>query len=53
MVDFLTPFLFFVIAFLDSDFFPCKIKREKLHNAVHCTLLIKPKYIQTCKLNCN
>lgn len=33
MADFVTPFLFFVIAFLDIDFFPCKIEREKLHNA--------------------
>lgn len=53
MADFLTPFLFLVIAFLDSDFFPCKIKREKRHNAVNCTLLIKTNYIQTSKLNCN
>lgn len=47
MVDFVTLFLFFVIAFLDTDFFPCKIKREKLHNAVCCTSLIKPNDIQT------
>ena len=53
MADFVTPFLFFVIAFLETDFFPFKIKREKLHNAVCCTSLIKPNYIQTLKLNCN
>lgn len=48
--DFVTVFLFFVIAFLDMDFFPFKIKREKLHNTVYSTSLTKNKLHRTLKV---
>lgn len=46
----MTVFLFLVIAFLDMDFFPFKIKRETFHNAVASTSLTKTKLHLTLKV---
>lgn len=41
--DFVTVFLFFVIAFLDMDFFPFEIKKEKFYNGVYSSSLAETK----------